>query len=515
MRVKIFISLTLFLLAGMNFFAFSEALEKGSIADRLAKGNSAILNEKDEGVLTKSLGDLVKYAHVIGDLPSMVEKIDLRLQNEEKSSNLYRQLVLNKAQLAGRNSQWQEAKTLFEQAIAENWPKAIPTYLDCMTAVGKNKERCIEEFNRCVGKPDYLDYRERKEDLSVFRTVLLFAKEDDSAISAVRDVFPYLIFNDKKPILLELTRALCLAADSLFDESIKSLQAIDTLLADKKEDEEFYKTMPLYIAWTMFEAGSDYDAAREWLKVFYQRNPDDAGHVLGRILRIAYFFDRNGGKRHIIPEVTAYLKDSPIFSDAAIRERVNKEVLTNEQMRATMPSDLYWHVLELHAHGLSWRFQWEEAAAAWRELMKECYPATPTGANAAMSLAVYIASKNNPGGRDVFGAIALLEDIVQNAPFDDMLPHVYRLLAKYTGMSGQYEKALEILQEVYNRIPPKANGEMGECLRLSKEMEQGIRKIIRDNQSYLDYKAKLNRKVDHEEMIRQRNEEMKKRMQNQ
>jgi len=119
--------LTPLLLVWMNSFAFAEALEKGSIADRLSQGDNAILNEKDEGVFTKSLSDLVKYAHLIADATSVVEKIDLRLQNEEKSSNLYRQLVLTKAQLAARNGHWQEARAIFDQAIAENWPKAIPT----------------------------------------------------------------------------------------------------------------------------------------------------------------------------------------------------------------------------------------------------------------------------------------------------------------------------------------------------------------------------------------------------
>jgi len=212
--------------------------------------------------------------------------------------------------------------------------------------------------------------------------------------------------------------------------------------------------------------------------------------VLGRILRIAYYFERFGNMRHKIVEVTEYLLNCEMFENEELRARLNAEVQTNPQMKAKMPADLYAHVLELHAHSLSWKFDWQNAVAIWDKLIGDYYPHTVTGASALMSKAVYVASKNNPEGRDVQSALDYLNDILENAPYDEILPHVLRLKAKYLAMIGRYDEARQALQQMLALIPPNPSPEFKECLEMARWLEKAIPQMEEYKRLDDEYKAR-------------------------
>ena len=473
--------------------------------DRLEQGLSTLLESSDDEALASALNDVVSLSHLKENADELLSAVDACLDRSAGKSDLAHKIELAKAQLLAKSGRWDEAKSLFDTAIQEGYDKAAPTYLECLTTIGKNKERAVEEFNLCVGKPSYLDYRGQPEDLSVFATVLLFARGDDPEFSAMSDVFPYLVIDPKDENRLEITRALCLATDGKYEESLKALESVQTRIADDESQKETNRVLPLYAAWVSFDKGEDNDGARQYLQDFYERNPEDPGHVLGRILRIAYYFERYGDLRHKIPEVTEYLLDSEMFEDEEIRAKLNAEVQSNPQMKAKMPADLYAHVLELHAHGLSWRYDWQNAVKIWDKLVEDYYPQTVTGASALMSKAVYVASKNNPDGRDALGAIDYLNDILENAPYDEILPHVLRLKAKYLAMTAQYDEAKQILERVIALIPPNPTPEFKECLEMAKGLQQAIPQMEEYKRLDAEYKAmKEKRKNETREEARER-----------
>ncbi len=248
-------------------------------------------------------------------------------------------------------------------------------------------------------------------------------------------------------------------------------------------------------------------------ELFYERNAEDPGHALGRILRIAYYFERLVNMRHKICEVTEYLLNSEMFEDEKIRARLNAEVQSNPLMKAKMPADLYAHVLELHAHSLSWKFDWQNAVIIWDQLFQDYYPHTITGASALMSKAVYTASKNNPGGRDVALALDYLNDILENAPYDEIMPHVLRLKAKYLSMTARYNEAREALKQVYALIPPHPTPEFKQCLDMAQGMEQSISKMEEYKRMDDEYKSMKERRKNEtrEERLQRRQDEIQKR----
>jgi endo-beta-N-acetylglucosaminidase D len=207
---------------------------------------------------------------------------------------------------------------------------------------------------------------------------------------AVHDVFPQLVVTERDPYSLELARGICQAIDGQKAEGIKTLISINSMATEDKNAIEEFKAIPLYIAWLEYDADLKEDADK-WLDIYYERNQDDPGHVLGRVLRIAYYFERKTDLKEKIPMVTDWLVNSEIFTNPEIKNLVNSEVLTNAAYNAKMPADLYAHVLELHAHGLSWQRNWEQAVPIWDQLMEEYYPHTITGTAAAMSKATYLA----------------------------------------------------------------------------------------------------------------------------
>lgn len=284
---------------------------------------------------------------------------------------------------------------------------------------------------------------------------------------------------------------------------------MESRIANDEPQRETYRILPLYTAWVLFDEGNDNERAREYLQKFYERNPDDPGHVLGRILRIAYYFERYADMRHKIVEVTEFLLNSEMFTNQEIRAQLNAEVQSNPQMKATMPADLYAHILELHAIGLSWKYDWQNAVKVWDLLIKDYYPQTVTGASALMSKAVYIASSNNPDGCDAIGALDYLDDILKNAAYDAILPHVLQLKAKYLAMLGKYPESRAVLQELFDLIPPNPTPEFKECLDMAKGLEKMLPQLEeykRMDEGYKALKEKQKNETREEAMERIRKE---------
>lgn len=190
--------------------------------DRLDRGIEILRDSADSDAVSTALNDVVNLAHLKENVSELLSAVEACLARNTDNTTLQQKLILGKAQLLAKSGRWDEAKSLFDTAIREEYDKAASTYLECLTSIGKNKERAVEEYNLCVGKPTYLDYRGRQEDLSVFTTVLLLARGDDPEFSSMRDVFPYLVIDPKDETRLEITRALCLAADSQYEDSKKS-----------------------------------------------------------------------------------------------------------------------------------------------------------------------------------------------------------------------------------------------------------------------------------------------------
>lgn len=451
----------------------------------------------------QALDDLVRFCYL-----NQNQEVfnDILTENIAKCTDdgLKQKLELSKAQILAA-SNWVEAKSIFDRARKENWPKATTTYLETMTKAGKNKERAIEEFNSCYGKPDYLDYRGRKEDLSVLMAVLRFAKEDDAKFSALNDVFPNLIVTDKDPVLLEILRALCIGADGNYKEAIQMLETIDNQIAGKKEYEETYKILPLYTAWIGFIELADLDKARKNLDIFWSRNTDDPGHVLGRVLRIAYDYERTAQSqlKLNICEVTSWLLSSEMNKNSQIKAAINAEYKTNSTLQAKMPAELFDHVLEVHAYGLSWRGQWDEAVKIWDQLIEKYYPNNITGACAMMSKATCIPSIYSKN-QDDKAALAMVKDILEKAPYDEILIDVTTLLGEYSYMLGNHQDALAAVKEIYDLIPPNPRGQESRGLKEAQDLEIRINKSIQIKKDLDDMYKRNKEKAEFIKLLKRR-----------
>jgi len=73
--------------------------------------------------------------------------------------------------------------------------------------------------------------------------------------------------------------------------------------------------------------------------------------------------------------------------------------------------------------------------------------------------ATYISWRHN----DLDGAERLLNDILQNAPFDGVVPHVKSILSDIWAKRGDKARAIALLQESLNRLGPTPFGKGAVC----------------------------------------------------
>ncbi|HPO10602.1 MAG TPA: tetratricopeptide repeat protein, partial [bacterium] len=260
---------------------------------------------------------------------------------------------------------------------------------------------------------------------------------------AMQEILPQLKESKRRPLANRIAKALCLSADGRYDEALTELDQIQAILSAEDapvSDRDESKDLPLYRTAVLLFQGQDYDAARDAFRDYMARNADDPEHLLFRSRNLTYGMDETPSDIRRIAEFTRVL--------------VNSDLMATKEARAKLPMNLAASILEKHRESLGWRYETEESNRLAMLIMDEYYPQTLSGANAAMNFAAYIALDKG----DLDGGRRLLNHILENAPYDGVVPHVKRVLAQIALREKKPDTAMELTNETLERVGPLPEG---------------------------------------------------------
>lgn len=433
------------------------------IAERRARSMATIETSKGEAIVGEAARDLALVSVARHEAEEVLPILDALAERYQEGTAVYTNAMLGKARLLARLGRGAEAKTIFNRALSNRWSKDTYKSLnEVFAAVGDHEYLAVKAYEVQVGMgwtdEDRKFYEIPNDFLDTFYHLRALALSD-SNYSCVQEVLPKLQQNPECEELRQIAVALCLAADSRNDVALAILENEDTRLQSfnfhgRTADER--KNVPLYQAAILFFEGIDFDAARKAFREYMDRNTDDRIRVLERGLKITHTMELNQDDLRKIPELTGFLLESEFGTDETIRRELT------ERRRASL--------LIMHQLGLSWREDWDGAARVCQEIMKDFYPQTLTGASAAMNWGMYLWQRRH----DYDAAEGVFRDILEHAPFDGIVPHVKRLLAKLLARRGEYESALVLLDDTIERIDPAAVGSMQRC----RQKALGLREFI-------------------------------------
>ncbi|HPA46504.1 MAG TPA: hypothetical protein PK395_12135 [bacterium] len=452
---------------GLNADGYREQSRKLPIADRLELAKQTVLDSADEAVLSAAVADLAKYAITPERNEAALESVNLVLRKCSRDSDLYGQALLAKARLTARAGQKQEGYSLFRREIAECRQKSA--YGEFFTSLWENGDyelSALEDYKRHTG--DELSdavrtYYDCHGNLIKFYTRLRVIKTTRKDYSAVASALPQALESQRRPLAKPIAEAICLAVDERYPEALEKLRKIDETLQSGKAPESAFdesKDLPFYIASVLFFEGQDFEAMRTAFRQYMDRNTENRPVVLERALNLLYaseFDPFNLFKR--VPELSGFL--------------IASEYMTDENIKSGLSDEKIAALLNIHRHGLWYQGKAQEAERMALDIMAKYYPQTLEGANAALSLAAYSLYLHED--RDATDRI--MYDILEKAPYEQIVPHAKAWLAGSAYMRGDIERAQFLIQEVLDEIGPEWQGSFRECreamLRLRDKIENG------------------------------------------
>ena len=437
------------------------------VAERVDRAINTIEKSTDGALVAEAVRDLGRFRQDPEKTQETLAILDRLISEKPNDSKIFHRASLARARLLAREGLKEEAWVFFRKQLTEQtgdfWHEAQQWYHDSLWETGDYGDIALDQYERRITddpKEMHRDYAETESDFVEMIDPLRAMRSVRSEFSAMEDVFPRLPDSKRRPLAKSLAKSICLAADDRFPEALAVLDEIEQLAGSGKyagHDES--GDLPLYRAAVLFFEGRDFDSARAAFRKYMDLNRDNPDTVIVRGLILSYAMEHFVGDKGKIAELTGLLMDS--------------ELMTNEEIRKDLS---HWDVaslLDMHQLSLACRGDWDESERICGELMRDYYPNTLSSADGAMTLAQnYWLHQGDPKrGED------LLRNILSEAPFDNIVPHVKRLLAEMTAQRGEYADASLLLQDVLARTGPYGKGPIVRChkqaLALQHQIEGG------------------------------------------
>jgi len=451
---------------------FQMAAKRLPTSERVAFCFQTITQEANHELIAEAARDLARFAPNMGRTEEALSVVEDLIGKMEGNRAILTRLRLAKARLLACMGEKEACFDICRSAIAEcSYGEARKEVTAIFQENGWNDVLAIEEFRwrtadeSSVSVNEYYDsatgFSEPATDFLPMFGHLRAMRRSKRGCSVTDEMFPNLSESSYRPQARRIAKALCLGADEHYGEALEVLREIEGDLRTKNDSRTMVdesRDLPLYSAAILFFEGRDYDAARESFAEYMKRNSDDATLVLNRaVYSLAYEMEKSFQDGPKILELTQLL--------------VNSDMIANEEKRAHLPKSLVASLLEMHRQGLLWQNREEEANVVALQLMREYYPDTLSGANAALNMARYLFAS----GKDVEGSERLLNDILVNAPYDGIAPHARVLLATIRMEKGDLSGALQLVEEALNQVgPTPPEGHFLIC----RQEAQGLHKIL-------------------------------------
>ncbi|HOE10332.1 MAG TPA: hypothetical protein PLQ35_02170 [bacterium] len=417
------------------------------VAERIQRASETMQVSEDQVVVGEAARDLARFSKTPERAQAALAEIDALIQRSPSGSYTFRWGNLAKARVLARMDRKDEALAIFKTAITECWDKNVyREFFETCGETGQFALMAVEEYNRQAGdeySDEVREFHGLGDDLIDVLCHLRSMRADRPDSLAVQEILPQLKESNRRPLAGRIAKALCLSADDRYDEALTELDQIQAVLSSEDapvSDRDESKDLPLYRTAVLLFQGQDYEAARDAFREYMARNADDPEHLLFRSRNLAYGMDETPNEIRTIAEFTQVL--------------VNSDLMATKEARAKLPQNLAASILEKHRESLAWRLEPEESCRIAMLIMDEYYPQTLSGANAAMNFAAYIALDKG----DIDGGKRLLNHILENAPYDGVVPHVKRVLAQIALREKNPDQAMELTNETLERVGPLPEG---------------------------------------------------------
>jgi len=417
------------------------------VAERIQRASETMQVSDDQAVVGEAARDLARFSKTPERAQAALAEIDALIRKSSPDSHAFRWGNLAKARVLARLDRKDEALAIFRTAIAECWDKNVyREFFETCGEAGQFALMAVEEYHRQTGdeySDEVREFHGLGDDLIDVLCHLRSMRVDRPDSLAMQEILPQLKESKRRPLANRIAKALCLSADGRYDEALTELDQIQAILSAEDapvSDRDESKDLPLYRTAVLLFQGQDYDAARDAFRDYMARNADDPEHLLFRSRNLTYGMDETPSDIRRIAEFTRVL--------------VNSDLMATKEARAKLPMNLAASILEKHRESLGWRYETEESNRLAMLIMDEYYPQTLSGANAAMNFAAYIALDKG----DLDGGRRLLNHILENAPYDGVVPHVKRVLAQIALREKKPDQAMELTNDTLERVGPLPEG---------------------------------------------------------
>jgi len=444
--------------------AFIQESKRLPVAERIQRALAALETSDDDSVVGAAARDLARFSNTSEQAERSLLALNTLIEGKSADSTAYRMGTLAKARVLARLGRTDEAKAIFQQAIRQCWPQDVFGEMnETFMETDNHSLLAVMEYERCTGDNYTPEMRERYPMNCDFLNVFCHLRRMHVArpkCVAMEEVFPQMSDSANRPLGKPFAKVFCLAADERWREAILELNKIQSQLASGDVPAGLYdesEDIPLYYAALLFFEGRDFEGVRTSFQRYMDLHRDDPKRVMEKAVALVYAMDETQDDVKRVAELTTMVVNSRWFVDPNLRKQIP------DATRAIL--------LVMHCHSLVWRGQHEDAATMAQQIMEEFYPQTLQGANAAGYYAVYLWQRM--GNRQQ--AEELFNDILQNAPYDGIVPQVKIYLARIAAERGDYRQAMALLEDVLARCGEDSVGDM----RVYRECALGLRDGIK------------------------------------
>ncbi len=435
-----------------------------TVVDRIALATNTIKTSQDEDVVLEAVKDIGRFALSSENPLNVKDVVNYVLTKTTPDSLLFREAQLTKAAILAREGHLEKAIAIYRHSITQLWDETLcDRYQMFLWKMGEDALLAVDDYERQVTKkypPDVKAFYGLGRDFAEMFCRLRAMRIADPDSSAMRDVFPHLKESEDRPYAKEIANALCIAADGDYNTGLKLLKKIDTLCASESVARSRYdesQDLPLYRATLLFFEGRDFNDARASLRQYVNRNKDVPARVLVRTLKMCYGMENCPEDLQKLVELTDFL--------------INSQLL-EEPVASQLPRDQVASLLDMHHTALWWQNRLRDGQRVALDVMGEYYPDTLAGANAAMNFGlscIYL-------DKDRESAVRIWRDILEKAPYDDIVPLVKACLAGSAFHREEYERADALRRDVLDRLDPSPQGAYLRCkdamLHLGRQIER-------------------------------------------
>ncbi|HQP97164.1 MAG TPA: hypothetical protein PLY86_01800 [bacterium] len=403
------------------------------VAERVDRAVLTIQNSTDDVVIAEAVTDLAQFWNNPEDKLAVIADV---LSKADKKSKTFQRAELAKARTLARLGQKAEAHAIFEKAIADGQEKALHFYHNSLWETGDYAKVAIDTYKRLAesAQEDPAKYEKERDCVGMFDSLramrAVFPKS-----SAIKEVYSQLNDSEVRRLAKPLAEVVCLSADDRYAEAIAALdKAQEVVQSGKYTGPDEAKNIAFLRAAVLFFEGRDFDGARDALREYLELSADQIGRSLSRISFFMAAMESSLEDSVKMIELTSFLVQGGYLTE----QHVTKTEFQRWELQG---------LLAHHQTALAFRSRWEELAPLSLQIMEE-YPRTLAAANTALGFALYLSWHE----KDVNSAERILNALLAESPFDGVTPHALVALAKIAKERGERDRALTLLDEVFDRI---------------------------------------------------------------